>query len=86
LIGVGQGNDYGHPTAKLLGILAAVGTRPIRSDLDGMALIAPGARPGEIRVWTEKPEDPVRDGELTGSGAVVTPPATQSPTPVRGGG
>ncbi|HEY4226301.1 MAG TPA: ComEC/Rec2 family competence protein [Pseudolysinimonas sp.] len=78
LIGVGAGNDYGHPTAKLLGILAAVGTRPIRSDLDGMSLIAPGARPGDIRVWTEKPEDVVRDGELTGAGTLVMPTPTAS--------
>jgi competence protein ComEC len=79
LIGVGAGNDYGHPTSKLLGILAAVGTRPIRSDLDGMALIAPGPSPGDIRVWTEKPEDVVRDGELTGAGTIATP--TPRPTP-----
>ena len=73
LIGVGASNTYGHPTSKLLGILAAVRARPIRTDLDGMALIAPGAKPGEIRVWTEKPEDLVRDGELTGAGTLVTP-------------
>jgi competence protein ComEC len=77
---VGQGNDYGHPTAKLLGILAAVGTRPIRTDLDGMALVAPGSTPGEIRVWTEKPEDVIRDGELTGAGTLATP----TPTPAVG--
>lgn len=81
LIGVGAANDYGHPTSKLLGILAAVGTRPIRTDLDGMALIAPGAKPGEIRVWTEKPEDLVRDGELTGAGTFATPTPTPAPTP-----
>jgi competence protein ComEC len=81
LIGVGQGNDYGHPTSKLLGILAAVNTRPIRTDLDGMALIAPGSKPGEIRVWTEKPEDVIRDGELTGAGTLVTPTPIPTPTP-----
>ena len=83
LIGVGAGNDYGHPTSKLLGILAAAGTRPIRTDLDGMALIAPGAKPGEVRVWTEKPEDVVRDGELTGAGTLATPTPTPTPTPAR---
>lgn len=81
LIGVGAGNDYGHPTAKLLGILAAVGTRPIRSDLDGMSLIAPGDRPGDLRVWTEKAEDVVRDGELTGAGTLATPTPTRTRTP-----
>lgn len=85
LIGVGAGNDYGHPTAKLLGILAAVGTRPLRTDLDGLTLIAPGTRPGDIRVWTEKPEDVVRDGELTGAGTLVTatPVPAPAPTPDR---
>ncbi len=82
LIGVGAGNDYGHPTAKLLGILAAVGTRPLRTDLDGLTLVAPGARPGDIRVWTEKPEDVVRDGQLTGAGTLATPTAA----PARVGG
>ena len=81
LIGVGAGNDYGHPTSKLLGILAAVGTRPLRSDLDGMALIAPGPSPGEVRVWTEKPEDVVRDSELTGAGTLATSPPGPTPTP-----
>jgi len=88
LIGVGAGNDYGHPTAKLLGILAAVGTRPLRTDLDGLTLVAPGKGPGEIRVWTEKPEDVARDGELTGSGTLATPTLTpkSTPTPVGGRG
>ena len=54
LIGVGAGNDYGHPTDKLLGILSGVGTMARRSDLDGLILVAPGERAGEVRVWTEK--------------------------------
>lgn len=54
LIGVGAGNDYGHPTPDLLGILAAVGTTPYRSDLDGLVLIAPGERRGELRIWTAR--------------------------------
>jgi competence protein ComEC len=53
LIGVGAGNDYGHPTEKLLGILAAVGTAAERTDLDGLVLVAPADRAGEVRVWTE---------------------------------
>lgn len=82
LIGVGAGNDYGHPTAKLLGILAAVGTRPLRTDLDGLTLVAPGEHPGELTVWTEKREDPPRDETLTGAGTAVTPtPASMWPTP-----
>ncbi|GMA96565.1 hypothetical protein GCM10025881_33890 [Pseudolysinimonas kribbensis] len=55
LIGVGAGNDYGHPTAKLLGILTANGIRPLRTDLDGMVLVAPGAQPHEAVVWKQKP-------------------------------
>jgi competence protein ComEC len=81
LIGVGVENDYGHPTAKLLGILDAVGTRPLRTDLDGLTLVAPGRGPGEVRIWTEKPEDVARDETLTGAGTVVTP----SPGPRRWG-
>jgi competence protein ComEC len=53
LIGVGADNDYGHPTEKLLGILNAVGTRAVRSDLDGLILVAPGPD-GTVRVWTER--------------------------------
>jgi competence protein ComEC len=79
LIEVGAGNSYGHPTSKLLGILAAVGTRPLRTDRDGLTLVAAGARPGDIRVWTEKPEDAVRDGELTGRCTLVTSTPTPSP-------
>ena len=82
LIGVGAGNDYGHPTAKLLGILAAVGTRAVRSDLDGLILIAPGAKAGEMRVWTEKPENAQRDQTVPGNGRVVTP----GPSPRGSGG
>ena len=54
LIGVGADNDYGHPTDKLLGVLAATGTAAYRTDLDGLTLVAEGEMPGEVRVWTEK--------------------------------
>jgi competence protein ComEC len=54
LIGVGAGNDYGHPTHDLLGILAAVGTTAARSDLEGLVLVGPGGGAGEVRVWTER--------------------------------
>src|SRR5690606_22699936 len=52
LIGVGAGNDYGHPTESLLGILAATGTTVLRTDEQGMLLLAPGERPGGVDVWT----------------------------------
>ncbi|GHF24731.1 ComEC/Rec2 family competence protein [Pseudolysinimonas yzui] len=54
LIGVGADNDYGHPTEALLGILAATGTTALRTDLDGLILVAPGDRPGEVDVWTSR--------------------------------
>jgi competence protein ComEC len=54
LIGVGADNDYGHPAPTLLGLLDAAGTTPLRTDLDGLILIAPGERPGEIDVWTAR--------------------------------
>lgn len=54
LIGVGAGNDYGHPTPGLLGILAATGTTTVRTDLEGLILVAPGEHPGEVDVWTAR--------------------------------
>lgn len=54
LIGVGADNTYGHPTEALLGILAATGTEPLRTDEDGLVLLAPAERPGEVDVWTER--------------------------------
>ncbi|BDZ46618.1 ComEC/Rec2 family competence protein [Naasia aerilata] len=55
LISCGAGNDYGHPTARLLQVLADVGTTPLRTDLEGMLLVAPG--PDGVRVWTERSPD-----------------------------
>jgi competence protein ComEC len=54
LVGVGAGNDHGHPTDVLLGILAESGTTVLRTDTDGLILIAPGERAGEIDVWTAR--------------------------------
>jgi competence protein ComEC len=51
LIGVGADNDYGHPTPELLGVLGSVGTTALRSDTDGLVLIAPDD--GGVRVWSE---------------------------------
>ena len=51
LVGVGD-NDYGHPTDRLLGILAATGTTPLRTDDAGLILLAPGE--GGIDVWTSR--------------------------------
>lgn len=54
VIGVGQDNDYGHPTPRLLDILAGAGTVPVRTDQDGLVLLAPGEAPGTVRVWTQR--------------------------------
>lgn len=52
LIGVGADNGYGHPTDRLLGILSAVGTLPVRTDLHGLVLLRATGE-GEVAVWTE---------------------------------
>lgn len=60
LIGVGEGNGYGHPAAEALDAVTAAGGVPLRSDAHGLVLIAPapGDR-GAWRVWTERGEVPV---------------------------
>jgi competence protein ComEC len=54
LIGVGADNGYGHPTARLLDLLAASRTVVERTDTDGMVLVAPGETPGTVTVWTAR--------------------------------
>lgn len=54
LISCGAGNDYHHPTTRLLAMLRAAGTQPIRTDEDGLILVGPAAG-GIARVWTERP-------------------------------
>ncbi|WP_213815174.1 ComEC/Rec2 family competence protein [Glaciihabitans sp. dw_435] len=54
LIGVGVDNGYGHPTSRLLEILASVKTGVERTDLDGLVLVAPGGADGSVRVWTQR--------------------------------
>ena len=58
LISVGADNGYGHPTRSLLDVLGSVGTVAVRTDQDGLAVVAPtsGAPParGSLTVWTEK--------------------------------
>lgn len=53
LIGVGAGNDYGHPTTFCLGMLADAGTRAFRTDRQGLVLVADGGD-GAARVWTQR--------------------------------
>jgi competence protein ComEC len=54
VIGVGVDNGYGHPTQRLLDILARTGTRAERTDRSGMILLAPGDEPHSVRVWTDR--------------------------------
>ena len=54
VIGVGLDNGYGHPTKKLLGLLADNGTVPTRTDLEGIVLLSPTPG-GGVTVWTEHP-------------------------------
>jgi len=56
LIGVGD-NDYGHPTASLLDLLARESMAVERSDIHGLVLVSAGDAPGEVRVWTERAAD-----------------------------
>jgi competence protein ComEC len=55
LISVGATNRYGHPTAALLDLLGSVGTRAVRTDRQGLSVVAPAAAGGGgLTVWTEK--------------------------------
>ena len=42
LIGVGAGNDYGHPAPSALALLRSAGTAALRTDLSGDLAVAPG--------------------------------------------
>jgi competence protein ComEC len=52
LIGVGADNGYGHPTDRLLGMLAESGTTPLRTDRSGTILL--DADDGAFRIWSER--------------------------------
>lgn len=57
LIGVGADNGYGHPTDELLALLRGDGTAVTRTDLHGLVLVSPVARPRGgtgIGVWRER--------------------------------
>jgi competence protein ComEC len=55
LISVGADNGYGHPTDRLLQILAQVKTVAVRTDRQGLAVVAlePGGH-GALTLWTER--------------------------------
>jgi competence protein ComEC len=55
VISVGEDNGYGHPTRRLLDILASTGTATFRTDRNGMVVIAAAPEGGgALTVWTEK--------------------------------
>ncbi|GAB3153696.1 ComEC/Rec2 family competence protein [Microbacterium neimengense] len=54
LIGVGADNDYGHPRAEILDILAVQGVTVARTDLDGLILV--GMSDGRTTLWRERAE------------------------------
>ncbi|WP_353113760.1 ComEC/Rec2 family competence protein [Microbacterium sp.] len=54
LIGVGEGNRYGHPRSETLAFLAAEGIPVLRTDLHGRVLV--GIRPEGLAVWAERGE------------------------------
>jgi competence protein ComEC len=49
LIGVGTGNDYGHPTASALDLLARLGVEVRRTDLSGDVAVGGG---NDLVIWT----------------------------------
>ncbi len=57
LIGVGADNEYGHPTAETLDVLAGAGSTVARSDLNGIVLVWRTSA-GELRVWRERATEP----------------------------
>ncbi|MGH3691788.1 MAG: ComEC/Rec2 family competence protein [Microbacterium sp.] len=52
LFSVGAENDYGHPRAETLELVAASGAHTLRTDEQGRILL--GVRDGELEVWTER--------------------------------
>jgi competence protein ComEC len=53
LIGVGAGNEYGHPTAETLALLGSSGSAVVRSDTSGTTLVSRDID-GVLSVWRER--------------------------------
>ena len=60
VIGVGEGNDYGHPRAETLAVLEATGARTLRTDELGLILL--DERDGQVVVWAQR-RAPETEGE-----------------------
>ncbi|UWF76676.1 MULTISPECIES: ComEC/Rec2 family competence protein [Microbacterium] len=52
LFSAGAGNDYGHPRAEALATAASLGSRVLRTDLQGRILLA--LEDGALAVWAER--------------------------------
>ncbi|MFO7690647.1 MAG: ComEC/Rec2 family competence protein [Cryobacterium sp.] len=57
LISVGADNGYGHPAPTLLRILQDAGTHALRTDQQGLTVLA-AAPDGSVTVWSERPTEP----------------------------
>jgi competence protein ComEC len=57
IIGVGAENGYGHPTDRLLELLARTGTATVRTDRSGTALLTAGD--SGFSLWTERADERV---------------------------
>ncbi|TFC96695.1 MULTISPECIES: ComEC/Rec2 family competence protein [Cryobacterium] len=69
LISVGRDNGYGHPTDEILAILASAGTVAMRTDRQGMLVVAPAPEGGgALTVWTERIDGGEEDKPVTGPG------------------
>ncbi|MGO4105096.1 ComEC/Rec2 family competence protein [Leifsonia sp. YAF41] len=78
LISVGADNGYGHPTQYLLDLLASVGTVSVRTDRQGMILVAPSTEGhGALSVWTERQTTP----QATSSADLRPATASRPPRP-----
>ena len=67
LVSVGAGNDYGHPAASTLRLLAAVGARVARTDLEGDLAVVPGSSGPRLVASGPRPHH-ARHGTRTRSG------------------
>ncbi len=63
LIGVGEGNLFGHPRQEILDVLTQAGMHTVRTDRDGLTVLIPEPD-GSIRVWRERPQVSEGTGSL----------------------
>jgi competence protein ComEC len=52
LIGVGAGNDYGHPRHEILAVLTGEATRILRTDVDGLTVVR--CTGSGFEIWRER--------------------------------